>query len=92
MKKVVRLSESELKHMITESVKKVLNESYSSTPSYALEDEASGAVYAYYQEDELEDAIEDAKNRGIHGGCYLVRDCKDDSIVFSTQPGISYKF
>lgn len=92
MKKVVRLSESELKHMIMESVKKVLNESYNPNPSYALEDEASGEVYTYYQEDELEDAIEDAKNRGMHGGCYLVRDCKDDSIVFSTQPGISYKF
>lgn len=92
MKKVVILSESELEHMIMESVKKVLNESYRSTPSYALEDEASGAVYTYYQEDELEDAIEDAKNRGMHGGCYIVRDCKDDSVVFSTQPDMSYKF
>ena len=92
MKKVVRLSESELKHMIMESVKKVLDESWSSTPSYALEDEASGEVYTYYQEDELEDAIEDAKNRGMYGGCYIVRDCKDDSVVFSTQPDMSYKF
>lgn len=92
MKKVVRLNESELKHMIMECVKKVLNESYSPNPSYTLEDEASGEVYRYYQEDELEDAIEDAKNKGMYGGCYLVRDCKDDSIVFSTQPGISYKF
>lgn len=92
MKKIVRINESELRHMIMESVKRVMNESYSSTPSYALEDEASGEVYTYYQEDELEDAIEDAKNRGMHGGCYLVRDCKDDSVVFSTQPGMSYKF
>ena len=92
MKKVIRLNENELKHMIMESVKKVLNESYSSTPSYTLEDEASGAVYTYYQEDELEDAIEDAKNKGMYGGCYLVRDCKDDSVVFSTQPDMSYKF
>ena len=73
------------------SKKKTLKEGWNSNSAYALEDEASGAVYMYYAEEDLEEAIEDAKKKRIHGGCYVVRDCRDDSIVFSTDPDVTYK-
>jgi len=92
MKRTIRLNETELKRMIFESVKRVLKESYSDV-AYTLEDEASGAVYANYHEDELEDAINDAKEMAQKSrpyGKFLVVD-SNDNIVFDTDPNVSYK-
>lgn len=53
---------------------------------YYIKDEASEAIEGIY--DNLEDAIEDAKNMN---GKKLVID-EHDNVLYDTKPGISYKF
>ena len=93
MKRIITITESKLRQIIGEAVTAIINENWNSNPKYAVEDEATGGVYGYYQADELEDAINDANAMtGQRGGRYLVRDCETDEIVNDTEPGVSYKF
>jgi hypothetical protein len=92
MKQIIKLNQTELKQIIAESIKKAIKESYSDI-AYTLEDEASGEVYANYHEDELDDAINDAKEMARKSrpyGKFLVVD-KNDNVVFDTDPKVSYK-
>lgn len=53
---------------------------------YYIQDEASEEILGNYND--LEDAINDAKNIGI-GKHFVVDDI--DNILFDTNPGVSYK-
>lgn len=52
---------------------------------YCIIEEASEAIIAYYNN--FDDAVKDANSRK---GKYLIIDDKD-TILYDTQPGISYK-
>lgn len=90
--KTVKITEDDLKKMVAESVKKVLdslNETYDPNPKYYIEDEADGSTRGYYND--LEEAKMDAREMGRNGGKYLVVD-REGNVVYDTNPGVSYKF
>lgn len=77
-----KLTESQLRNIVYNTIKESLNE------MYYIEDEGDGAIYANVSD--KDEAIADAQEMAANGGHFLVKD-ENDEIIFDTG-GPSYKF
>ena len=106
-KNVVKINESTLRKMISESISKVLKEGEldflggnKDYKSYVLVDDSCDAVIGNYGPDGKEDAISDAKKQysRTRGGSFSVFGCEnhmydEDSLVYCTTSNRnSWKF
>ena len=106
-KNVVKINESTLRKMISESISKVLKEGEldflggnKDYKSYVLVDDSCDAVIGNYGPDGKEEAISDAKKQysRTRGGSFSVFGCKndmydEDSLVYCTTSNRnSWKF
>ena len=78
-KNVVKINESQLRKLISESITKILMEDMITNdyPAYVVVDDSCDAITGNY--DNVQDAIDDAKENARSGGSYSVFGCVNDT-------------